>query len=168
MRVSAKTAIICLLALLLAMPLTSQAATENSMRITATYVVSPMPEPACNGVRVTGSGPAMIRVYGWQPGSFKGKYSERDCGDVLATPGAITLREGTMQVATNRGIIRATYEGQSGPPDSRLDLHFKGTFTVTGGTGRFAGTRGGGIFIADSNMLSGDTRTIFQGTLRVP
>ena len=155
-------------ALLVAMPLTSWAATENSMRIKATYVVSPMPEPACNGVRVTGSGPAVIRVYGWQPESFKGTYSERDCGDVVAKPGAITLREGRMQVVTKHGVIRAAYEGQSGLPDSGLDLHFKGTFTVTGGTGRFAGTRGEGIFIADSNMLSGDTKTIFQGTLRTP
>ena len=168
MPVPAKTAIACVFVFLLAMPLTSQAATENSIRITATYVVSPVPDLACNGVRVTGSGPAVIRVYGWQPGSFKGKYSESDCGDVLATPGAITLRDGTMQVATNRGTIRARYEGQSGPPDSRLDLHIKGTFTVTGGTGRFAGTRGDGIFIADSNVLSGATRTTFHGTLRAP
>lgn len=147
----------------------AEAASDYSTSVTADYVSSPTPELSCNGLRVTASGSATIRVYDWPgPPRVKGKYSEDECVDLIATPGAFTGREGRFSVSTRSGELRGRYQWQSGLPDSDLHLHVAGTFAFAGGTSAFAGARGDGVLVAEVNLVTNNVHTVFQGTMRLP
>ena len=55
--------------------------------------------------------------------------------------------------------------GKSTPfPDANNQIHPHGTFTITGGTGRFAGASGGGVIAVDGTAGGAETG-VFEGTI---
>jgi hypothetical protein len=64
--------------------------------------------------------------------------------------------------ATNGDQIFVDYQATTPPPDP--EIHARGTFTITGGTGHFAGATGGGALAVDG-IPGGAELVQFDGTI---
>ena len=81
--------------------------------------------------------------------------------------GAALIREGLMtMVAANGDELHWAYSGTASAPGATGDVDLGGTFTVTGGTGRFATATGGGTFTGSASVVTGLGLLSYQGTIR--
>ena len=160
--------IVAALVLVTLVPAYAGAEVAYPLRIDANYEFTGAPDVACRGMYVTAVGSAVIRIGdgdGLQ--SFPGEWSQEECVDVIAAPGAFTLRDATFKVATAAGDLVGTYSGRGGLPDSNLEVHLTGTFAVTGGTGAFAGATGEGITTWRVNPVTNAVVAALAGVLRL-
>jgi hypothetical protein len=87
--------------------------------------------------------------------------------DFTVSPGTVTIRGGEMVVvAANGDELYSNYSGGGSLPDVNGVVSFSGTFTITGGTGRFSDATGGGTFEGEGNVVTGDVVVSYQGTIR--
>ena len=94
-----------------------------------------------------------------------GKFTLSISATVNRTTGAAT---GTFEfVAANGDTVFGTLTGQSSPPDAGV-LTIEEAFTITGGTGRFAGATGGFTGTRLKNLATDDTIGVFEGTISSP
>ena len=85
--------------------------------------------------------------------------------DFTASPGSGTIRGGEMvMVAANGDELYWDYSGNGLLPDADGVVSFGGTFTITGGTGRFSDATGGGTFEGEGNV-AGDAVVSYEGTI---
>lgn len=68
-------------------------------------------------------------------------------------------------VAANGDELRATYHGTLVPSPLPPFSTINGSYTITGGTGRFSGATGGGTLGGTENLLTGQGRLTLSGTL---
>jgi hypothetical protein len=71
-------------------------------------------------------------------------------------------------IAANGDRIFADLLGQSTPTANPNIVSIVEVFTITGGTGRFAGATGSGISMRLLDQVTGDTSGSFDGTIDVP
>jgi hypothetical protein len=72
--------------------------------------------------------------------------------------------------AADGSTVTGTYQGQLVPlPTSSQDGTFgiHGTYTFTGGTGRFTNVTGSGVIVGTDNTFTGDVQADFVGTLNL-
>jgi len=82
-----------------------------------------------------------------------------------AAPTSLAFTDGVFTfTAANRDQIRGTYLGEFAPLDPPL-FTIDGHFTITGGTGRFAGATGGGDASGVQNLATGDATVTLVGTI---
>jgi hypothetical protein len=68
--------------------------------------------------------------------------------------------------AANGDTLLIHYDMLTPFPDATGQIHPRGTFTITGGTGRFAGASGGGAIAVDGTAGGAET-AVFDGTIVV-
>jgi hypothetical protein len=129
-----------------------------AFRVRAAYDAVATPDPACGGLRVVAAGSATGTELG------AGAWHDTECAAFTATgiqiDGALTL------TAANGDELFVSYSATSGFPDpSTGAIHPQGTFTITGGTGRFAAATGGGTLAADANVADPATTATLVGTI---
>ena len=82
-----------------------------------------------------------------------------------ADPSSLAFTDGIFTLtAANGDQIRGTYFGEFVPLDAPL-FNIDGHFTITGGTGRFAGSTGGGDASGVQNLATGDVKVSLVGTI---
>jgi hypothetical protein len=80
-------------------------------------------------------------------------------------PASLAFTDGEFTfTAANGDQIRGTYFGELVPLDPPL-FTIDGHFTITGGTGRFAGATGGGDASGVQNLATGDVTVSLVGTI---
>jgi hypothetical protein len=104
------------------------------------------------GILVHASGPAT----GTHIGS-KGSWLDDECVDFTGH----LVGHGTF-TTTNGDMIFVTYEATTPPPDPAI--HARGTYTIVGGTGHFAGATGSGTLAVDG-VPGGLEAVQFDGTI---
>lgn len=95
-------------------------------------------------------------------------FSITHCTSVDFATGAGTVTDGTITfVAANGDILRMSHHGTfqlaPWPNPTTNDIHMD--WTVTGGTGRFAGATGSGEASAVGDLVAGSTTSVFAGTI---
>jgi hypothetical protein len=118
------------------------------------------PDALCRGLRVHHVGGGMATHLG------QATWSGGECADFLATPGRVHVRDGRGVLTSRNGDeLHVSYEADGNLPSFGGEVHVKGPFAVTGGTGRFSGASGGGTFSADVNAFRPDGTIDLIGTL---
>jgi len=87
-------------------------------------------------------------------------------GDGILVPNAPT-GSGTF-IAPNGDKVFGVYSWGAFPTANPNVLGFLGTFTITGGEGRFAGAKGGGRFEGLGDMSTNLVNATFDGTITPP
>jgi hypothetical protein len=83
-----------------------------------------------------------------------------------ASSGSVTIRGGEMvMVAANGDELYWHYSGAGPLPDANGVVSFEGTFTITGGTGRYLDATGGGTFQGQGSAATGDATVHDRGTV---
>lgn len=78
---------------------------------------------------------------------------------------SLTFAGDFKMIAANGDILSGTIEGWGSLPGPDGSLPFWGTFTFTGGTGRFEGATGSADIIGLANVVTGQATYSFDGTV---
>ena len=155
-----RTALCCAATLALAAAAPAAAADHGAgaaFKVRAAYDAVATPDAACGGLRVVASGSAQGTELG------NGAWNDTECAaftaDGISIDGSLTL------TAANGDRLFVSYHALSPFPDAAGAIHPAGTFTITGGTGRFATATGGGTLAADANVASPATTATLDGTI---
>lgn len=125
----------------------------------ASYDATPTPDAACGGLRVVASGAAIGNEIG------AAQWNDTECASLVAQPGSIVITGTLTLTAANGDELFIDYTATTPLPDATGAIHPAGTFTIVGGTGRFAGATGGGTLTADANVTSPATTATLVGTI---
>jgi hypothetical protein len=130
-----------------------------AFKVRAAYDAVATPDAACGGLRVVAVGTATGTELG------NGSWNDTECAaftaDGIRITGALTL------TAANGDRLFVSYSALTAFPDATGAIHPAGTFTVTGGTGRFAQATGGGVLAADANVAAPATTATIDGTIEL-
>lgn len=152
----------CAAALLLAVAAPAAAADQGAgaaFQVRASYDAVATPDAGCGGLRVVASGSATGTELG------AGTWNDTECAAFTATGIAI---DGQLTLtAANGDQLDVVYHADSAFPDATGAIHPQGTFTIEGGTGRFAGATGGGSLAADANVADPATTAALDGTIEL-
>ena len=85
--------------------------------------------------------------------------------DVTSPTGSVVLQGEAVVVAANGDELHWSYEATGTPPSESGDVVLTGTFTVTGGSGRFAEATGQGSFEGVGNAVTGRASFSYTGTI---
>jgi hypothetical protein len=126
--------------------------------VTATFHAQAVGFETC-GLRVIASGTTL----GTQVGA--GLWAQSECVDPFSqAPNVHVVGVGTI-TAANGDILTVDYDATTAPPDPTTGMiHPRGTYTIAGGTGRFAGASGTGSLAVDGVANDGET-AVFDGTI---
>jgi len=131
--------------------------TGARLRVTATFEAHAVGFEAC-GLRVIGSGTSV----GTQVGS--GLFAQNECVDPFSqAPNVHIVGDGVITAANGDRLV-VDYDATSAPPDANNVIHPHGTFTIAGGTGRFAGASGVGTLAVEGVANDGET-AVFDGVI---
>lgn len=75
-----------------------------------------------------------------------------------------TLTGTTMHLISGTDTLKGHYNGTSNPPLPAPSVSFSGPFTITSGTGRFAGATGEGTFTGSANLTNATGQVTFVGS----
>ncbi len=149
-----------LLALAIAVPATAQA---QPLTLDLNFKGKATPDLKCKGLRASGNGTVTGNVF---PGGAT--WHDDECINALSRLGTFIFTGAGAATAPNGDQLQVTYEATSPLPDLTLSLRPRGTFTITGGTGAFAGASGGGTLAVDVALLTQQVTGRAQGTLELP
>ena len=129
-------------------------------RVTATFTATVGGFEAC-GIRVTVAGTATGTHVG------VGTWTHSECIDPFSqAPKAHVVGEGVL-VASNGDRLVVDFDALADLPDAATgEIHPRGTYTIVGGTGRFAGATGSGSLAVDG-IVGHDETAVLDGTIRV-
>lgn len=150
----------CAAALLLATAAPAVAAdqgTGSAFQVRAAYDAVATPDAACGGLRVVASGSATGTDLG------AGAWNDTECAAFTAT--GIVIDGQLTLTAANGDQLDVAYHAESAFPDATGAIHPQGSFTIEGGTGRFASATGGGSLAADANVADPATTATLDGTI---
>jgi hypothetical protein len=85
--------------------------------------------------------------------------------DVTSPSGEVVLQGRAIVVAANGDELHWTYSGTGTPPSETGDVLITGTFTITGGSGRFTDATGQGSFEGVGNVVTGRASFSYTGTI---
>lgn len=128
-----------------------------AFQIQASYNAVPTPDAACGGLRVVASGSAIGTDIG------TGAWNDTECAAFSAD--GIVIDGNLVLTAADGAQLFVTYHAVTAFPDATGAIHPAGTFTITGGTGRFASATGGGTLAADANVAGPATTATLAGTI---
>ncbi|SRR6266508_2179466 len=92
--------------------------------------------------------PGLVHAEGAISGDGVVFASERDTGKAFHETETFAFAAGTLAVAANDVNISVTFD----PARCTAFFAFKGNFSITGGTGEFAATKGHGLFTGTSSI----------------
>lgn len=150
------------LALLLALALPS-AALAGPLDLQLDYKAGAAPDLNCKGLKANGNGTVTGNVF-----PAGAAWHDDECLDILTQLGTFGISGTGTATAANGDGLSFTYRATSPLPDLSLSLRPTGTFTVTGGTGAFAGATGGGTLTATVTLLTQRVTGRVAGTLDLP
>ncbi|MEX2457946.1 MAG: hypothetical protein WD770_03055 [Actinomycetota bacterium] len=113
-------------------------------------------DPTCNGFRYATAGPFDGTPLG--PVHWTGS----ECVDALSSLGGFTIWGG---FSLNEGAFTGTYRGHAGLPDAAGRIRGWGKFSMTGGTGKYAGVTASGIFTVVAQPVASTADLELIGTL---
>lgn len=137
------TWVITICALLVGMSAPARAGGETLMRMSGTISGENVVDAACGGFHNTSAGTFTGVPFG------RAEWTSQTCIDLVADPGAYTIRDGRFVLKTRAGSISGTYEARGGQAGLSRHTYVWGTFTVTRGTGIYKRVRGKGLLGAD-------------------
>jgi opacity protein-like surface antigen len=143
--------------------LAASRAAEQTMLFQARYNFTPNLQP-----HATCGDPAMGQLADIGSGTglatHLGRFVGRNFSCVDLGTGQVT---GLNFTFTNRfgESITGTYEARATFLSETLVQLYPGTFTITGGTGRFAGATGGGSFAGQVDLATGQGVLLFDGRI---
>jgi hypothetical protein len=117
-------------------------------------------DPTCPGLAVAATGTVMGTELG------AGGWSSQECLDFLSRPGTILVHGAAVLTAADASRLFLVYD-VSTPFDPSGAIHATGTYTITGGTGRFAGATGSGTTIANASAVTFTANDVLDGTIRL-
>jgi hypothetical protein len=124
----------------------------------ATEVITP--DAACGGLHIVATASGWATHLG-----ARTMASFDECANFVEEPGRVHVY-GTVVLTSHRGDeLHLTVDKVGNAPDAAGNVHVAGPFTVTGGTGRFAGATGGGTTTTDTNVASNVATADLTGTL---
>jgi hypothetical protein len=102
-------------------------------------------------------------VLGTQVGN--GTWTDNECLSLDFSNGVRFITHGqAVLTAADGAQLLVAYDTTSGLPVNQV-LYESGTFTITGGTGRFDGSTGGGTISAAVNVFTGVASDTLDGTI---
>ena len=129
------------------------------LHVTASFDATALgPEPC--GFRVIASGTTSGTHVG------NGLWSQSECVDPFSDFPNVHVTGVGRITAANGDVLIVDYEAVTPLPDANDQIHPRGTFTVAGGTGRFAEATGGGSLAVDGTANDKET-AVFDGTIRL-
>lgn len=131
----------------------------SAFHMRAAYNAIATPDATCGGLRVVASGSATGTELG------AGTWNDTECAAFTAT--GIAIDGQLILTAANGDQLDVAYHAESAFPDATGAIHPQGTFTIEGGTGRFAGATGGGSLAADANVADPATTATLDGTIQL-
>src|SRR5262249_38418857 len=97
----------------------------------------------------------------------KATWANGECVDVASVPGTFVVAGSVTLTSAPGDELVVSYSVTTPPPDASGSIHPRGTYTITGGTGRFDGATGRGFVVDEGNVVPGTVQTaIFVGTIR--
>ena len=122
-------------------------ATTTSLEMYARYQATMTPDPSCTMLLVDSKG----HVSGTPA---DGTWTDHECVNEVAHPGVLTIDgNATIDEGNENKMFIRYHATASIVPSLPARLRPSGTFTVTGGTGRYARAIGGGSVTADVWLL---------------
>jgi hypothetical protein len=119
--------------------------------VTASFATTPIgPVPPCGAAQLRILGVGTVR--GTQLGN--GVWQQDECVDFAVMPGFAVVDGRLTLVSVSGDMLSIHYAVSTLLPDAAGNYHPAGTFTITGGTGRFADTTGFGTIRADENVFT--------------
>lgn len=128
-----------------------------AFKVRAAYDATPTPDAACGGLRVVAAGSATGTELG------AGAWNDTECA--AFTPDGIVIDGALTLTAANGDELFVDYHATTPFPGADGAIHPQGTFTIVGGTGRFATASGGGTLSADANVAAPATTAVLDGTI---
>jgi hypothetical protein len=98
-------------------------------------------------------------------GTEVGSGSWNDTEFAAFTASGLDINGTLTLTAANGDELFVQYHATTPFPDATGAIHPVGTFTITGGTGRFANATGGGTLAADGNVANPATTATLDGTI---
>jgi len=118
-------------------------------------------DPTCFGLAVTAAG----GVSGTHIGN--GDWVSGECLDSFSRPGIILVHGHGVITAADGDQLFVDYDVTTPVPDATGAIHASGTYTIVGGTGRFAGSTGSGTTVADGNVFAFTATDTLDGTIHL-
>jgi hypothetical protein len=118
---------------------------SQTLLIRAAYNVAPALNLGCGGLRARGTGTAIGSPVG------PSTWSDNECASLIAQLGKVVIN-GAVVITGAHGTLNISYSAKA-PLPITLTIHPAGTFTITGGTGEFAGATGHGTVVASGSLL---------------
>jgi len=145
-------------------PLSAHAAVSSltqALHIQAAYDVSPSVDLACGGLRAKGVGTADGTPIG------PSTWADNECASLVARLGKVVIN-GNLVIAGTHGTLNIAYTATA-PLPITLTIHPSGTFTITSGTGDFAGATGYGTVTAKGSLIPpGPATAQLSGSITLP
>ena len=116
-------------------------------------------DPACAGFTIVTHGTAL----GTHAGA--GTWAATECVDFLSHPGQLLAHGHAVLTAADGSQLVIDYDNVSGMPDANGDVFPVGTYTVSSGTGRFAGSTGSGSLVAVGHTATFTGSGTLDGTI---
>jgi hypothetical protein len=127
--------------------------------VDASFTATAVPVDMCT-IDVTASGTASGTHVG------TALWSDSETLDPCSEPPNVHVVGNGVLTAASGDALMIHYDMTTPFPDANGQIHPRGAFTITAGTGRFAGASGGGLIAVDGTAGGAETG-VFDGTIVV-
>jgi hypothetical protein len=121
------------------------------------------PDPTCGGLHILARGTGWASELGARTTAL---FDE--CANFAIEPGRVHVYGNVVLRAPNGDELHLSLNKAGNLPDPTGNIHLTGTYTITGGTGRFDGATGAGTTTTDTNVNSTTSTATLDGTLTRP
>ncbi len=119
------------------------------------------PDPVCRGLHILAKGSGEATGLGRTEAFFD------ECANFVQEPGRVHVYGSAVLTSASGDELHLAVDKVGNLPDPAGNVHVAGPYTVTGGTGRFAGATGYGTTTTDTNVTSSAATVTLIGTLLV-